>query len=283
MFPALTGLGGITEIAANIACTIGLWPGSASSVLPARGEIARLPRGVVIAYVAICLAGGAIGSYLLLHTSAAAFSRAIPWLLAFATGVFAMGKRIARWAGRGSAGQGNARRGASASGATEPATTAGAIDADAVARGAIVPAGIVSMERGAGEPGPVDPAGHSAGWTIFVGFVQFIVAIYGGYFGAGIGVLTLAGLSFTGLGDLKRINSLKVLLSTATNLSALVVFLFGPVPWRFAGPMAAASAVGGFVGMQGANRLPQPVLRGMILTIALGLTAAYFWKVYGPG
>jgi uncharacterized membrane protein YfcA len=121
---------------------------------------------------------------------------------------------------------------------------------------------------------------HSHGWILFVGGIQFMVAVYGGYFGAGIGVLTLAGLSLSGIGDLREINSLKVLLSTATNLSAAVVFLFGPVPWHYVVPMAIASTLGGLVGMIGAQRLPQNVLRAMISAIAILLTVAYFWKTY---
>jgi uncharacterized membrane protein YfcA len=229
-FPVLTGLAGLSEKAANVACTIGLWPGSASAVVAVRAEFARLPRYMVVGYTLAALTGGFLGAELLLHTSEQTFYYAIPWLLAFATAVFAMGQRIARWAKR--------------------------------------------------ESEVESQAGHSIAWTLFVGFIQFILSIYGGYFGAGMGVLTLAGLSFVGLGDIRQINVLKVLLSTATNLTAAVVFLFGPVAWHLVGPMAISSAVGGFVGMNLAQRLPQKWLRRVILSIALLLTAAYFWKVY---
>jgi len=230
MFPVLTGIAKLTEKAANVACTIGLWPGSASSVAAVWREILRLPRSIVIGYTLLCLAGGSAGAELLLHTRETTFHYAIPWLLLFATTVFAMGKRISKWAGR--------------------------------------------------EASHVESHGHSAAWAIFVGFVQFILAVYGGYFGAGMGVLTLAGLSLVGLGDIRQINVLKVLLSTSTNLTAALIFLFGPVQWHYVAPMACASAVGGFVGMLAAQRLPQGVLRGLILAIAVSLTAGYFWKVY---
>lgn len=229
-FPVLTGLAGLTEKAANVACTIGLWPGSASAVFAVRREFSRLPRSMVIGYTLAALAGGFLGAQLLLHTSEKTFYYAIPWLLAFATTVFAMGQRISRWAKR------------------EAAIEAG--------------------------------KGHSVGWALFVGFVQFILSIYGGYFGAGMGVLTLAGLSLVGLPDLRQINVLKVLLSTATNLTAAIVFLFGPVQWHFVGPMALCSTLGGIAGMTLAQRLPQLWLRRVILTIGMLLTAAYFWKVY---
>jgi hypothetical protein len=229
-FPVLTGLAGLSEKAANVACTIGLWPGSASAVAAVRKEFEHLPRYMVVGYTLAALTGGFLGAELLLHTSEITFYYSIPWLLAFATTVFAMGQRIAKWAKR------------------EAAAEAG--------------------------------KGHSPLWTGFVGFVQFVLSIYGGYFGAGMGVLTLAGLSLVGLGDIRQINVLKVLLSTATNLTAAVVFLFGPVRWHFVGPMAVSSTLGGFVGMHLAQRLPQKWLRRVILSIAILLTAAYFWKVY---
>jgi hypothetical protein len=231
MFPVLTGVAKLSEKAANVACTIGLWPGSASAVVAVWREIVRLPRSIVIGYTIICLAGGMVGAELLLHTKELTFHYAIPWLLLFATTVFAMGKRISKWAGR--------------------------------------------------EASHADSHGHSLTWTIFVGFVQFVLSVYGGYFGAGMGVLTLAGLSLVGLGDIRQINVLKVLLSTSTNLTAAIIFLLGPVQWHYVGPMAGASTIGGFVGMFAAQRLPQGVLRGLILAIAISLTAGYFWKVYG--
>ncbi len=234
-FPVLTGVGGLTERAANVTCTLGVWPGSVASVVAVRRDVARLPRRMAVAYVLLALAGGGVGAELLEHTSDHAFYLAIPWLLLFATVVFAAGDRVARWAGR-----------------------------DARLAG-----------RGSGEAAEL----HS-GWAAFVGVVQFVLSVYGGYFGAGMGVLTLAGLSLVGLGDLRQVNVLKVLMSTATNASAVAVFVFGPVEWRFVGPMAACGVAGGFVGMRVAQRLPRRVLRATILTVASGLTAAYFWKVY---
>jgi uncharacterized membrane protein YfcA len=225
-FPALTTIGGLSEKAANIACTIGLWPGAAASILPARSDLGALPRKVVLVYALLCLAGGGLGSILLLVTPVRDFSLAIPWLLGFATFIFSMGKRIAAFANRN----------------TE---------------------------------GPRSPI-----WIFLVGSVQFLFAVYGGYFGAGMGILTLAGLSLTGLGNMRQLNALKVLLSTMTNLAAAIVFLFGPVDWRFVGPMAIASAVGGLVGMLAAQRLPQSGLRVIVLTVGVTLTIAYFWKIY---
>lgn len=123
-------------------------------------------------------------------------------------------------------------------------------------------------------------------WTLAVGAIQFVVAVYGGYFGAGIGVLMLAGLSFVGLDNLNQINALKVLLSTLINGVASLIFLCSRdsdarVDWQVAFLMMIAAIVGGVVGMAGARRVKQEYLRAVILLIGASLTAFYFWKNYG--
>ncbi len=225
-FPALTYFGRMTEKLANVTSTVGLWPGSAASVVAAWCEFRRLPRGIVLTYSLISLAGGAAGAELLLHTSNKAFSLVIPWLLAFATLVFAFSKPIARWAGR---------------------------------------------QHGS----------RSLGWTALVGVVQIAVAVYGGYFGAGIGVLMLAGLSFAGLDDIHQMNALKVLLATLINGISALLFLFSPIDWRIAWVMAVASTIGGFLGMYAARRIKPDQLRSVILVVGVVLTITYFAKNYG--
>lgn len=226
VFPALTAIAKVTEKVANMTSTIGLWPGAAASVVAAQDEFRRLPRGMMLGYALISLTGGTAGSILLLNTSDNAFKLVVPWLLGFATLVFAMGKQISRWAGR---------------------------------------------KHGS----------RSLRWTIIVGLIQACVAVYGGYFGAGIGVLMLAGLSFVGLDDLNQINALKVLLSTLINLAAAVIFCFKDVNWRLAGSMAVASMIGGFLGMHLARRVPEAWLRAVILLAGGTLTVVYFVKNYG--
>src|SRR5436305_14493194 len=100
-FPTLAGIARLTEKAANMTSTIGLWPGSASSIAAARKDFRRIPRGMVIGYGLISLVGGTAGAVLLrFYTTPKTFAYVIPWLLAFATIVFAFSKPIARWAGR---------------------------------------------------------------------------------------------------------------------------------------------------------------------------------------
>lgn len=226
-FPTLTGVAQLSERVANMTSTIGLWPGSAASVVATRHEFRRLPVGMVVSFSIISLLGGGAGAWLLLNTTDAQFELVIPWLLGFATLIFACSKPIARWAGR-------------------------------------------------------HHGGRSIRWTAFVAAIQVAVAVYGGYFGAGIGVLMLAGLSFAGLDDVHQMNALKVLLSTLINLVAAIVFLFYPISWPIAGAMAVASIAGGFLGMVGARRIRPDQLRLIIIGIGICLTAFYFYKAYKP-
>jgi len=134
-------------------------------------------------------------------------------------------------------------------------------------------------------------AGHtSKRWTFLVALLQLGVAIYGGYFGAGIGVLMLAGLSFAGLENLHQVNAMKVFLNCIINLITLVVFVLCPlflrtgdsINWPLAIGMAILSAVGGFVGMKLARKMKPAKLRLVILTIGILLTCVYFYKGYLP-
>ena len=85
-----------------------------------------------------------------------------------------------------------------------------------------------------------------------------------------------------GLQSLHQTNVLKVALSMSTNLTAAVIFLFFHPPWGYISIMLCASMVGGFVGMQVAQRLPPKTLRAVILGVAIVLTSIYFWNAYAP-
>ncbi|HSQ54950.1 MAG TPA: sulfite exporter TauE/SafE family protein, partial [Gemmata sp.] len=123
------------------------------------------------------------------------------------------------------------------------------------------------------------PDHHEPAWllqAILIGF-QFLVAVYGGYFGAGIGILMLSALGFMGVGDIHRMNGVKTLLAAAINTAAVVVFINrGLVDWRYAWPMAAASIVGGYCGARGARRLPASYVRYTVIAIGFALAAFYF-------
>ncbi|HEY6531150.1 MAG TPA: sulfite exporter TauE/SafE family protein [Acidimicrobiales bacterium] len=93
----------------------------------------------------------------------------------------------------------------------------------------------------------------------------FAAAVYGGYFGGGLGVILLAVLGMFLAGDLQHTNALKSALTLVINLVAMVAFaLFGPVQWVAVAIVAPASLVGGWVGAQVARRLRADVLRATV-------------------
>jgi uncharacterized membrane protein YfcA len=101
----------------------------------------------------------------------------------------------------------------------------------------------------------------------------FVLAIYGAYFGAGLGILTLAVLGILLPADIQHSNALKGLLSLAINAIAVVSFaLFGPVRWGAAGIMAAGALAGGYLGVGVARRLGAGRLRLAVVTY--GVVAA---------
>lgn len=108
---------------------------------------------------------------------------------------------------------------------------------------------------------------------------QFLVGVYGGYFGAGIGILMLASLAMIGLSDIHAMNGLKSLLGSCINGSAVLIFVAtGQVEWRFAAAMAAAGCVGGYCGARMARQLPRLLVRGIVVGIGFSLATYYFLR-----
>jgi len=113
---------------------------------------------------------------------------------------------------------------------------------------------------------------------------QFLVAIYGGYFGAGIGILMLSSLSFMGISDIHQMNALKSILGSCINGVAVVVFIVeGKVVWHFAIAMAAAAILGGFLGAHFARRLNPNVVRWLVIAIGFGLAGHFFYRQWFAG
>lgn len=100
---------------------------------------------------------------------------------------------------------------------------------------------------------------------------QFAVAIYGGYFGAGVGILMLAAFGFMGLTNIHRMNGLKNWCGVCMNLIAALMFAFTSlVHWQVALAMAAGAVAGGYLGSRTAQRVSQNLVRGAIVAIGLG-------------
>lgn len=122
-----------------------------------------------------------------------------------------------------------------------------------------------------------EAAGHPALWIAVV--FQFAVSIYGGYFGAGIGILMLASLGFLGLRDIHQMNALKNLLGSLINLVAAAWFIAsGLVDWSKAGVMTVGALVGYFVGAHYSQRIPQVATRRLITGIGFAISAYMFYR-----
>ena len=112
-------------------------------------------------------------------------------------------------------------------------------------------------------------------WLVF-GF-QLLIGLYGGYFGAGLGILMLSTLSLLNLGNIHHVNGMKTILAGIINGIAVVVFVIsGNVNWQLAVPMLVFAAIGGWLGASMARKLDRRLVRRIVIAIGLGLTTWYF-------
>jgi uncharacterized protein len=119
----------------------------------------------------------------------------------------------------------------------------------------------------------------SASWMLGASFYQFLVAVYGGYFGAGIGILMLAVLGIMGLSDIHQMNGLKNIFGSTINGVAAVYFVFaGLIDWPSAALMAAGSIVGGYGAAGIARRMGQKFVRRLVILIGLAMAVSLFFK-----
>lgn len=112
----------------------------------------------------------------------------------------------------------------------------------------------------------------------------FVVAVYGGYFNGGLGIVLLALFSLWGMTNLHRMNALKSGLSFLLSAISVAVFsMAGLVAWPQAIVMMLAATVGGYAGAPLARALPKPVVRGVIAVVGFGMSAIFFWRMVAPG
>jgi uncharacterized membrane protein YfcA len=130
---------------------------------------------------------------------------------------------------------------------------------------------------------------HSEGgpslWRIVgITILQLCVAIYLGYFGAGVGIVMLALLSMMGLENIHSMNGLKTLLATCGNGVAVVMFIFAhAVKWPQAVLMVFGGGLGGYVGAWYAQKLDPRTVRSMVIAIGFSMTTFFFWRTYIRG
>ncbi len=151
--------------------------------------------------------------------------------------------------------------------------------------GAVAHPGGDQPDAGRLRDSPADSAGvveretHSgpamAGLVLF----QFVVAVYGGYFGAAMGILMLSALTLMGIGDINRMNAVKTVLTACVNGISVVVFAFDDkIEWAYALPMALFAIVGGYLGARIALRIHPRRVRWIVIAIGFGLSGWFFYR-----
>lgn len=114
-----------------------------------------------------------------------------------------------------------------------------------------------------------------AGMTL----IQFFIALYGGFFGGGMGILMLAMLEMMHIEDIHAMNGLKALLGTAINGAAVVTFIVArEVEWPQAILMIIAAVVGGYGGAHYAQKLDPRWVRATVITVGTGMTIYFLWR-----
>jgi uncharacterized membrane protein YfcA len=211
---------GMDARAANITSTIALFPAQIVMGLTGRKQ-AESPPGVSFkALFVISLVGGALGGLILLATPSSFFAKLVPWLVLFATAVFAWGSFFRKPLAPGTA-------------AIPPRTEM---------------------------------------------VIQFGIAIYGGYFGGGIGFLMMAALTMAGLA-VRAAGATKNVLAGVMNASAVAMFVFShDVYWKQVLVTAIASSIGGYAGARMLTVVNEKALRVFVVIIGIALTVGLFWR-----
>jgi uncharacterized membrane protein YfcA len=219
-FPALLYIG-MDPRAANIASTIGLFPGQLTTSFAGRRLVTGAAGLSVRTLIIISLFGGAVGAFLLLATPVSVFTHLVPYLILFATVVFAWGS-------------------------------------------------FFKKPRPADAPPRLSPRNAAV--------VQLFIAIYGGYFGGGIGILMLAALTAAGMA-VRNAGATKNLLSGIMNIAAVGIFIARThVDWRVVLLVALAAIAGGQLGVFLLKRINEKALRVGITCIGLALTVGMFLR-----
>jgi hypothetical protein len=218
-FPALL-FAGLNPIDANASSVVALFSGTFAGAWAYRRNILAIAEFSVLGLFILSLVGGLIGALLLLWTPATVFATLVPWLILFATILFAVGNFA---------------------------------PVEAIQRIQLGPcSALVAL---------------------------FIIAIYGGYFGGGIGFLILAAFTLVGMRDINAMNGLKMGLVGIMTVTAIVAFIAANVVrWPETLPMLASSALGSYLAAHWAQRLDQRLIKGFVIVLGAGLTVYFAWR-----
>jgi uncharacterized membrane protein YfcA len=135
-----------------------------------------------------------------------------------------------------------------------------------------------SIRTIAGKSAVVDDL-HATSWTAVAvsSFVELLVAIYGGYFGAGIGFITLGMLTALGMRDIHAMGAIRTLLAATINAAAVLTFILaGAVLWRQCAVMIAGALAGGWFGAHYAQKADPRKVRAFVIGLGLAMSAYFF-------
>lgn len=125
---------------------------------------------------------------------------------------------------------------------------------------------------------PAGRAGSRTGW-LAVAAIQFAIAVYGGYFGGGIGIMMLAALSLSGMTNIHEMNAFKTLLGSIINGVAVVAFIVaGVVHWPQGLTMMAGAVLGGYFGAHWAQRVEPRIVRALVIATGAAMTVYFFLR-----
>jgi uncharacterized membrane protein YfcA len=271
-FPALLAVG-LPPVVANASNSVALWPGSLSSAWAYRRELAAYKR-YLLPMGAASLLGGIAGGLLLLAAGDARFAALTPWLLAFATALFAFSPQLSglvkkmRQRSYGVMPAALRLHAERASALPNSALQHRNGDKRTPAELAVAPINAAAAQSRAGSP---------IGWL-----AQLLVSVYGGFFGAGMGILMMASLAIGGHEDVQHINALKNLLSAVIYSVTVVTFIAaGAVSWPHTLAMLLTASAGGYAGARLARRMQGPWLRRCVIAVGGALTFYYFDNARG--
>ncbi|MGZ9116590.1 MAG: sulfite exporter TauE/SafE family protein [Methylocystis sp.] len=210
---------GMDALAANITSCAALFPAQVVTGWTGR-KLARGANGLSLRTLfVISIVGGAVGAAVLLGTPRGLFARLVPWLVLFATVVFAWGSFFRK---------------------------------------------------------PVETHSHLG--TPRAALAQFLISVYGGYFGGGIGFLMVAALTMAGQG-VRVASATKNVLAGVMNASAVAIFLFSPdLHWPQALVTSVGATIGGVAGARLIHHIDEKILRIFIVVVGAALTVGLFLR-----
>lgn len=221
-FPVLSLTLGLPEKVANATNAVALWPGSLTGGLGFAGQLERTKHAFKTLIIPT-LFGSALGSYLLLVTSAGAFRKIVPFLVLFAALILLVQPTVKKWIS--------------------------------------------------------GPHGHLPGYAGVV--LQFLVALYGGYFGAGMGIMMLACFALYIEGTIHELNAVKNWLGLAINFAASVIFIAQGLV--LPGPaicLTIGSLIGGYLAAKVSLRFDPEKLRPAIAIYGVVMSGYFFYRAF---